>query len=114
MCALEVADNWNHFKPTVYTFTTKPVEIGITGFQISTCPIGLASGFACRMSEKWQFHVLNGDEDNNHFKLTFTTQPVGRCFICAQLDVLATACPPGPPPFINFSSRSASSNTGHG
>lgn len=45
-------------------------------------------------------------------QLTFTTMPVGMCLSTTQLLVLLVACPPGPDPLTNCSSRSSSFNTG--
>ena len=43
---------------------------------------------------------------------TFTTIPVGMCLSTTQLLVLFVACPPGPDPRTNCSSRSSSFRTG--
>lgn len=44
--------------------------------------------------------------------LTFTTIPVGMCLSTTQLLVLLVACPPGPDPRTNCSSRSSSWSIG--
>lgn len=44
--------------------------------------------------------------------LTFTIVPLGMCLSTTQLLVLLVACPPGPDPLTNCSSRSFSFKTG--
>lgn len=44
--------------------------------------------------------------------LTFTTIPLGICLSTTQLLVLLVACPPGPDPLTNCSSRSSSFRIG--
>lgn len=59
---------------------------------------------------------LNYTALSNYFRneqiLTFTTIPLGMCLSTTQLLVLLVACPPGPDPLTNCSSRSSSFKTG--
>ncbi len=65
--------------------------------------------YSCIRLSNVHYHIHISISTN---ELTFTTIPVGTCLSTTQLLVLLVACPPGPDPRTNCSSRSFSWTTG--